>query len=861
MRVRNIVGRSKSGRSTFTRVVLAGTLVAGLVFVFQGAASGTTAPDINGAGVFELTGQVCHESSTVPPWHWANQQCPDNLPGPASPVGLFNSDYTQAVAPGTTVGSKTLVNDILCNDALTTTTCPDNGTAAGLATNDLAFISGSSKDGINPGGNWQCTVKPVTPKDEIDNAYGSIFTAPVTTGGVTSQHMLLYMAIERGITTGTSNAGFWLFQNSVGCAPGASSKGTFGGDHAAGDLLLFATFNSGGAICPNGATSTACVDAFAWQGGAAGSINSTPVTGGSACTVSTTDTCGMVNVSSLVTPWAPHSTTATAVQPNGFFEVGIDLTDFYAALHMQVPCLSTFLADTRSSGTQGDAISSDLHDYISGNFQTCGTLKIHKFIDPTMAGDPTAVTDVPGANWSFAVTKPAAKLSSPLAAGLHTGIPVTPLSTAVTSGDSIVINPGGTPSQTVTASGTAAVGATSIPTGSFTVPSGGYPANALVDDTTADVLCSGTTNASGDVTCPSLTNLAPGTYVAYETQQSGFFNTDPGNGSPGTVNSGSTIAQVITMGHTDQTVYFGNECYVAKTFEIDGVPTDVTKPSSITAAWTINSGGHAGSATTGTVPLSQVNSSTVWSGTLSNTFAQNDNISWSFYINGDPTHSVTVTVPYVPGPPAHGGESLAAFGYPSCADLNTAPYAPATVTGFKYKDINANGRYDSGTDLPASGFQFELKDGSTVLKVVASTSASINNISFTGVNPGGPYTVQEVHGCTAVLPSSDTTGCVNGPPAGWVQTEPASSGTASVTVNLGDTSDPISSNFGNTPLSEIGVTFSPDTSPAKTTSTITCTGPGQITGSLPGSTTSGTYQTTTGVVIGTYTCTVVITDP
>jgi hypothetical protein len=333
--------------------------VLGVFAVSTGRALAVPTFDVNNGGAFQLDGNVCNDAASVPPWDWANQNCTGVTATP--PVGLFNADFSQALTTGAmgaaAFGPAQLRNSIICNDAQATSTCP--------FTTDLAFQGGGSKDGTNPATGWSCTAKPVTPKDEIDNAYAAVFDVPQSDG---STHQVLYMAIERGTTNGTSNAGFWLTQNGLNCPAGG---GNFTGDHANGDLLLFATFNSGGAICPNGATSTACVDAFEWSGGAGGTLVSTPVLGGSACTKSTTDICGMVNSDNVQPPWAPHNTAAAAIPANGFFEVGVDLTDFYKNLNLPVPCLSTFLADTRASGTQGNAVSSVLHDYISGSFPTC----------------------------------------------------------------------------------------------------------------------------------------------------------------------------------------------------------------------------------------------------------------------------------------------------------------------------------------------------------------------------------------------------------------------------------------------------------------------------------------------------------
>lgn len=132
---------------------------------------------------------------------------------------------------------------------------------------------------------------------------------------------------------------------------------------------MFATFNSGG--------SSVNVNVYGWLNGG---LTVSPVLSGGKCAGTGAVTCGITNASNVQTPWSPHNTPSTALAPNGFFELGLDLTAFYKALATQnntsfngVPCLSSFLADTRASGSQGNAVSSDLHDYVQGNLNTCGT--------------------------------------------------------------------------------------------------------------------------------------------------------------------------------------------------------------------------------------------------------------------------------------------------------------------------------------------------------------------------------------------------------------------------------------------------------------------------------------------------------
>jgi hypothetical protein len=206
----------------------------------------------------------------------------------------------------------------------------------------------------------------VTPKDEIQNAYGAAFVAP--SGSPVAGDVLLYFALERGTVSGTSNAGFWLFKQPTDCDP---TTGTFVNQntgqpagHSDADILLFASFTGGG--------TTASVSEFLWSAactttGQADCISTSPTGGlttanatGVDCALSTTNLCGAFNgTSSITTPWAPGS-----VGTNGFFEVGMDLTKLIPANELATTCFSSFLADTRAS----PSVTADLHDFISGNF-------------------------------------------------------------------------------------------------------------------------------------------------------------------------------------------------------------------------------------------------------------------------------------------------------------------------------------------------------------------------------------------------------------------------------------------------------------------------------------------------------------
>lgn len=173
-----------------------------------------------------------------------------------------------------------------------------------------------------------------------------------------------------------------------------------------------------------------------------------------------------------------------------------------------------------------------------------------------------------------------------------------------------------------------------------------------------------------------------------------------------------------------------------------------------------------------------------------------------------------------------------------------APPPPARPIA--YKDVNDNGTFDSGTDLNGQGFTFQLRRQGETTVLQTATSNAAGAYSFSNVAPG-TYTV------TAVQET------------GWKQTEPAPVGGVvqhrtvvvpfnQATVTIGD--------FGNHPLSDIGATFTskaknpPGSATDATQATITCR---DAANNVVASGTTGASGT--NLPIGTYTCTIVITDP
>ena len=299
---------------------------------------------------------------------------------------------------------------------------------------------------------------------------------------------------------------------------------------------------------------------------------------------------------------------------------------------------------------------------------------------------------------------------------------------------------------------------------SFTVTGG--PGNISCTGTTTN----GVLSVSG-AGC-DLTTLLAGTYTVKEnanasktigSNASPFFNTDPGDGSGGIAAAPVTKQVSINVGDS-KTVVFGNSCYARGSFSVTGVPSSV---NSVSVAYSVN-----GQAKPDIQLSLKPNTTDTYIGSTPSTLRKGDSISWSWYINGDSANSVSVL------------SAITLAGYPSCGGSGTDKFAPSTVTGSKYKDINGNGSQDQGVEPGLQGFKFQLIDSSNTVKDTATSDAN-GTYKFSNVLPGS-YTVHELV------------------PTGWKQTQPAS-GDRSVTVALNQSAqvDP----FGDTPLSKIDVKF------------------------------------------------------
>jgi hypothetical protein len=225
----------------------------------------------------------------------------------------------------------------------------------GFSTTDSSTYATGSKDTlpITPG--WQCNRDAnVNSKIDIMNAYAAAYTA-------SSGDEILYFALERNTNTGDANVGFWFLQGEVACeSPGGNTP--FTGDHADGDLLIVSAFTNGGTV--------STIDVYRWNGGANGSLGTTPVAHGVDCRDPATGTddpvCAVSNTADITTPW-PTATKQDGVgntlRTSDFFEGGLNLTD----KGLGNRCFNTFTGVTRSS----QSLTATLFDFALGQLGEC----------------------------------------------------------------------------------------------------------------------------------------------------------------------------------------------------------------------------------------------------------------------------------------------------------------------------------------------------------------------------------------------------------------------------------------------------------------------------------------------------------
>jgi hypothetical protein len=255
-------------------------------------------------------------------------------------------------------------------------------------TTDSTTYATGSKDTLSITPGWQCNHDSnVNSKIDIMNAYSAAYTAP-------NGDSIIYFGLERNSNAGDGNVGFWFLQDSNVACSSPSGNTPFTGNHTDGDLLIVSAFTNGGSVSN--------VSVYRWNGGANGSLGTTPVALGGDCKTQTPGAndvaCATVNGptngtgGTITTPWSTANKqdgVGHSLRTSEFFEGGLNLTKS----NLAGKCFNVFIGDTRSS----QSLTATLFDYARGSIGECTsdvqTTPLQGNGDPIPQGGLTIPTD------------------------------------------------------------------------------------------------------------------------------------------------------------------------------------------------------------------------------------------------------------------------------------------------------------------------------------------------------------------------------------------------------------------------------------------------------------------------------------
>lgn len=223
------------------------------------------------------------------------------------------------------------------------------------------FTSGGSKDDLDIS-SWRHKDTGGFPdKDDITNAYAAGYNL--------SGDLVIYFGADRYANNGDAQLGFWFLQDDVY----ENNDGTFHGVHHIGDILILAHFSNGGGV--------PTIEVFQWVGTGGdtnGTLDELMPSGSAKCgTVGVDTSCAITNETDVPLYWSytPKFGTSGTAPPVSFFEGAVNVTELLGGPG-NVPCFTSFLAETRSS----TSIDATLKDYVLGGFPVCG-LELTKSCD------------------------------------------------------------------------------------------------------------------------------------------------------------------------------------------------------------------------------------------------------------------------------------------------------------------------------------------------------------------------------------------------------------------------------------------------------------------------------------------------
>jgi len=708
------------------------------------------------------------------------------------------------------------------------------------------YFGGASKDDIDidtvagdPGsGGWlRDSSSSTQPKAEILNAYAAAYKVNSDGDAGTPDDTVVYFGMDRYSNDGATFGGFWFLQNSISFGPTANNGvGEIHGIHAVGDVLVITDFTQGGAV--------ANFKVYQWvgSGGDANGVLDELYTG-TDCKLApgTVLACSTVNAEVTPTPWdftpKPNVGPANQFQPGLFLEGGINISQIIPG--NTDPCFTTFVAETRASFS----VDSTLSDFASDAFDTCGKIEATKYHDR----DANGVHDADGPDNDLETTADNEEVLSGWTIFIDGNANET---LDWTDGNGNATWDSGEGERWASTGSDGKVTFADLPTGSYTLcevldnASGEAHAGWLNSDPTGATLCETKNVGTGGAT----TSFDFGNYQNATKSGSKFLDRNAdGTWDPNGIDN--------TLGNADDEI--GLEGWTINAYvdtDGDGV-LSATEFAAGAGALTDDTDSSGDYTITGLTPgvdyiICEVMEASSW-------------------LQSHPTGDAAASECSI-------STTLGAQGYAetfgsgqNATDNDFGNYQNATVSGTKFKDVNGN---DSGwemNDLTVQGWKirvYEDVDLNGVLSTgdlfkLEATTDSSGAYSIAGLKPG-KYLVCEEAVLNWDQADPDNTVCDQGslPALDPLRTPSLASGGYAVTLVSGQTYD---ADFVNTPLSNVHVSFFDLT--GSTDASITC-----VNASSVDVEDSDTYDETgsperavqnNGLVPGTYTCTVVITDP
>jgi uncharacterized repeat protein (TIGR01451 family) len=329
---------------------------------------------VHDLGLFELEGNAVNEAAAGDDWDqiYCDHIDPDRT-GVCGPIGEGGDPK---VAPSNALVSRFLTDPV-------ESTGDDMFDAN--ETDTVNIVCGASDPPACK--DWQWKVFEPNDKNDIEHGYAAIYNTATDNSG----DYILYFGMDKLSNNGDAAIGFWFLQNDVKQLGTNEADNPFSAGHLDGDVLVQADITSGGDV-PR-------FDVYTWGPNPLLNDPVAPSQGalrraieGAECDPATTgdDTCAIMNTGAVTAPW-PYKFKSSGVNDSPtfpvatFFEAGLNLSTLFPE---GIPCISTFLAETRQSQSE----TATLEDKLIGSFDLCSISVDKDGPEKSKKGDPASYT-------------------------------------------------------------------------------------------------------------------------------------------------------------------------------------------------------------------------------------------------------------------------------------------------------------------------------------------------------------------------------------------------------------------------------------------------------------------------------------